>query len=311
MSAPIWVWPATIAVIGALLAADFALTRSARSPRPRTALIMSGVSVTAGLAFGAVVWVWRGAGMAGQYYAAYGLEKTLSVDNLFVFVLVFSSLGVPERLQRRALFLGVIGALAMRATLIVVGGALIADISWVFYLFGALVLGAGLRMCRGHAQMDPSSSRIVRAARRLLPITNHYMGERLVARVDSRVMATPLLVAVVAIEAADLVFAIDSIPAVFGVTRDVYLVFASNAFAVIGLRSLYFLLADSVTRFEYLKQGVAVLLVLVGVKMLLSPVVHIPTWVTLAAIVIVLGASIVASLQRAQRRDAADRVNVR
>jgi tellurite resistance protein TerC len=200
------------------------------------------------------------------------------------------------------LYFGVVGALALRGGFIAAGGALLDHISWVFYVFGALVAAAGVRMARPDAATDPAKNITVRALRRVLPVTRDYIGGRFFTRAGGKMVATPLFVALVAIETTDLVFALDSIPAVFGVTRDVFVVFTSSAFAVLGLRALYFLLAGSMDRFRYLKQGLAVLLVFIGVKMLTSAFVHVPVTVSLAVIAVVVGGSVAASLWRDRAR---------
>lgn len=269
----------------------------------RAAAIRSAWWVGAGLAFGGILWLWQGPDVAGQYYAGYLLEKALSVDNILVFVLLFAALRVPAELQRRVLQFGIVGALVLRGGLIAAGGALIDNVSWIFYVFGALVLVAGARMFRGANHLDPGGNAIVRGMRRVLPITDGYAGGRFVVRADRRLMATPLLIALVAIETTDLVFALDSIPAVFGVTSDLLIVFTSNAFAVLGLRALYFVLAGSVARFRYLQRGLAVLLVFIGVKMLISPAVHVPVAATLAVIAGVVGGTIAISTWRDRRGD--------
>ena len=296
-----WAWIITLAVIGALIAVDLLFSRRVGDGGLPAAAVLSGLWVAAGLAFGAVLWLWRGQGAAGEYLAGYLLEKALSIDNIFVFVLLFSSLAVPPALQRRVLYLGVVGALVLRAGFITAGGALIEHFSWIFYVFGAMVLLAGVRMLRAD-DSAPGTSVIVRGLRRLLPVSDGYDGSRFLTRSSGRLMATPLLLALIAIEAADVVFALDSIPAVFGVTRDLFVVFTSNAFAVLGLRALYFLLAGSMERFPYLRQGLAVLLVFIGAKMLVSPFVHLPVALSLAVIVAVVGGAIAASLWRDRGR---------
>ena len=268
------VWAAVLAVFAALIAADLVFAKGAEGLR--AAAVLSGLWIAAAVAFGGALWVWQGSAIAGQYFAGYLLEKALSVDNIFVFVVLFASLGLPVRLQRRVLQVGVLGALVLRGGLIAAGGALIEHIGWIFYVFGALVLLAGVRMFRPGA--GP--------------------GAGLIARWRARTGATPLLAALIAVETTDLVFALDSIPAVFGVTSNLFVVFTSNAFAVLGLRALYFLVAGSVRRFSFLKPAIAVLLMFIGVKMLVSPFVHLPVTVTLVAIVIVAGGAVAASLWR-------------
>jgi tellurite resistance protein TerC len=307
---PVWAWVATFGVLAVLIAVDLVLM-SRIGDGLRAAAIESALWLGAALAFGAVVWLWRGPATGGQYLAGYLLERALSVDNIFVFVLLFVSLQVPAALQRRILFLGVVGALVLRGAFIAAGGALIERVSWIFYVFGAIVLLAGARMFRsgeGHGvgSGSPGSSGdslAVRGLRRVLPVSERYDGSRLLTRTAGRLAATPLLVALVAIAVTDVVFALDSIPAVFGVTRDLFVVFTSNAFAVLGLRALYFLLAGSADRFVYLKPGIALLLVFIGVKMLLYDVVHMPVWVSLVVIAAVGGGAVAASLWRDRRRD--------
>jgi tellurite resistance protein TerC len=297
MTVPAWAWIAVLAVLALLISVDLIGTRRAGQGL-RAAAIASGLWAAAGLGFGGVLWLWQGPALAGQYFAGYLLEKALSVDNIFVFVLLFTSLAVPLAQQRRVLYLGVVGALVLRGAFIAAGGALLNHIGWVFYVFGALVVLAGARMFRGEAATDPAKNLTVRALRRVLPVTSDYVGGRFFTRAGGKMMATPLFVALVAIETTDLVFALDSIPAVFGVTRNLFVVFTSNAFAVLGLRALYFLLAGSMDRFRYLEQGLAVLLVFIGVKMLVSGVVHVPVTVSLAVIAVVVGGAVGASLWR-------------
>ena len=294
------VWAGTFAVFAVLMVADLALTRKAVGLR--TAATSTALWIAAALAFGGALWLWRGPATAGQYFAGDLLEKALSVDNVFVFVMLFASLQVPTALQRRVLHLGVVGALVLRGGFIAAGGALIEHVGWIFYVFGALVVLAGARMFRADAADGPGQNLAVRGLRRVLPVTDDYAGRRFFVRLGRKTMATPLFVALVAIEVTDLVFALDSIPAVFGVTRDLFVVFTSNAFAVLGLRALYFLLAGSVDRFAYLKQGIALLLVFIGAKMLISPLVHLPVWMSLAAIAVVAGGAVAASLWRDRAR---------
>ena len=268
------VWAAVLAAFAALIAADLVFTR--RAEGLRAAAVLSGLWIAAAVAFGGALWLWQGPAIAGQYFAGYLLEKALSVDNIFVFVVLFASLGLPVRLQRRVLQLGVLGALILRGGLIAAGGTLIEHVGWIFYVFGALVLLAGVRMLRPGP--DP--------------------GGGFIARWRARTGATPLLAALIAVETTDLVFALDSIPAVFGVTSNLFVVFTSNAFAVLGLRALYFLVAGSVRRFSFLKPAIAVLLMFIGVKMLISPFIHLPVTLTLAAIVVVVGGAVAMNLWR-------------
>jgi tellurite resistance protein TerC len=301
---PLWAWAATLAVLVVLIVIDLVLTRKGEGGL-RAAAVESALWLAAALAFGGVLWLWRGPAIGAQYLAGYLLERALSVDNIFVFVVLIVSLKVPAALQQRLLFLGVVGALVLRGVFIAAGGALIEHVSWIFYVFGALVLLAGARMFR--AGEDGSGNNLaVRGLRRVLPVTERYDGGRYITRAGGKAMATPLLVALVAIAVTDVVFALDSIPAVFGVTRDLFVVFTSNAFAVLGLRALYFLLAGSADRFVYLKPGIALLLIFIGVKMLLYDVVHMPIWVSLTVIAAVAGGAVAASLWRDRRRRRAE-----
>jgi tellurite resistance protein TerC len=259
------------------------------------------------VAFGTTLAVTGGGAASEQYFAAYLLEKSLSVDNVFVFTVLFHVLAVPAAHQRRVLFFGVVGALALRAGFIAAGATVLEDLSWMFYVFGAVVVVAGVRMARSDGGAESGPTLAIRLARRFLPMTSEPVGDRFLVRQRGRWVATPLLIALVAIEVTDIVFAVDSIPAVFGVTRDVFIVFTSNAFAILGLRSLYFVFAGATDRFPYLKYGLAGVLVFVGAKMLVQPVLHVPAAASLAVIAAALGGAMVASLRA--RRASGDRAD--
>lgn len=297
MTVPLWSWFAALGFIAALLAVDFATGRRRRDPdtRFRSAVIASAAWITVSIVFGVVLGLTLGSDTAEQYFAGYIVEKSLSVDNIFVFALLFRAFAVPDGLQHRVLFYGVFGALALRAGFIAAGATLLDHFSWIFYLFGAFLVVGGLRMLRGEAEVDPGRNVVVRALRRVVPVTQGYEGERFLTRVDGRRHATPLLIALIAIETTDIVFATDSIPAIFGITRNVFVIFTSNAFAVLGLRALYFVFAHAMDRFIYLRYGLAALLAFIGVKMLIAPIVHISVITSLAVIVVILGSSILAS----------------
>jgi len=301
MDPPLWAWFAAVGILAVLLAVDLAANRKAGEPTITRALVASGGWIAASVVFGIVLGLAQGSAVAQQYFAGYLLEKALSVDNVFVFVLLFGALAVPARYQHRVLYYGVIGALGLRAAFIAAGAALLDHFSWVLYIFGAVLVVAAVRMIRPQKEVDPQRSLVMRAVRRVLPVTDGYRGDRFVVREGGRRWATPLLVALVAIEATDIVFATDSIPAVFGVTQDAFVVFTSNAFAVLGLRSLYFVFARAADRFEYLRYGLAVLLAFIGVKLLIEPVAHLSVVVSLAAIVMVLGVAVLASLWHSRR----------
>ncbi|HEX4083225.1 MAG TPA: TerC/Alx family metal homeostasis membrane protein [Acidimicrobiales bacterium] len=298
---PLWSWFAVVGLIVVLLAVDLAGNRAGTPPTLRRALIASAGWITVSVAFGVVLGAVQGGASAEQYFSAYPLEKALSIDNIFVFVLLFRAFGVPAGYQHRVLYFGVVGALVLRAGFISAGAALLDNFSWVLYVFGAVLVLGGARMLRGDGPVDPDRNVVVRLVRHVVPVTDGFRDEHFVVRERGRWSATPLLVALVAIEVTDIVFATDSIPAVFGVTRDVFIVFTSNAFAVLGLRALYFVFADAMDRFEYLKYGLAVLLVLIGVKMLITPLVHLSVAVTLVTIVVVIGAAVGVSLWRSRR----------
>jgi len=292
MPVPLWIWAVTLAGILGMLAID--LYSGARDVTARRAVLWSVIWVALGTGFGAVVWAVWGAERAGEYFGGYVLEKSLSVDNVMVFALIFASFSVPRAYQHRVLFLGVLGALVMRAALIAAGVALLGRFQWVLYVFGAFLLVTAGRMLRHRdSGAGPRGAALIR---RVIPATSGYHGQRLWVRRAGRILATPLLVVLVLIEFSDLIFAVDSIPAIFSVTEEPFLVFTSNAFAILGLRSLYFLLDGLLYRLTYLKQGLAAVLAFVGLKMLLSGVVHIPVAISLTVIAACLGVAAWASL---------------
>jgi tellurite resistance protein TerC len=273
--------------------------KEAHAVSTREAAIWSVVWVTLGLSFGVVVWLWQGPDAGGEYLAGYLIEKSLSVDNIFVFALIFGYFAVPAKYQHRVLFWGVVGALVLRAGFIAAGATLLDRFSWTVYVFGAFLLVTGVRMARQRDDhVDPSRNPMLRLLRRRVPMTEGYEGQRFVVRRAGRLLATPMLAVLVVVETTDVVFAVDSIPAIFAVTDEPFLVFTSNAFAILGLRALYFLLAGMISRFAYLKIGLAAVLAFVGVKLLLTHVVHMPIWLSLGVIAGILGIALVASLVR-------------
>ncbi len=307
MIVPFWAWAAVLAVILAMLAVDLLAHRSAHVVGVREAALWSAAWVSLGVTFGVVVWWAFGAQAAGEYFAGYLIEKSLAVDNVFVFALIFTYFAVPRELQHRVLFYGVLGALVFRALFIAGGAALLDRFSWVLYVFGAFLVLTGWRMFRHRAEeTDPSKSPVLRLVRRLVPSTEAYHGQRFWVRQHGRWMATPLFTVLVLVETTDIVFAVDSIPAIFAVTREPFLVFTSNAFAILGLRAMYFLLADLMHRFVHLRAGLAAILVFVGAKMLLLDVWKVPIALSLTVIVSALAVAVVASL-RATRPAAATR----
>jgi tellurite resistance protein TerC len=290
-------WAVFWIVVAGALAVDLGV---ARKTDARNAAIWSGVWIGLGLAFGAWIWLRHGADAGITYLTAYSLEKSLSVDNLFVFILIFSLTGIPAELQRRALFWGIVGALAMRAVLIGLGVELLDRFQWAIYPLALLLIYAAVRMLRGtEAQsryIEKGCAVCTSWVSKIVPIIPTLQGSRFLVRKEGRLMATPLLVALAMIETTDLVFAVDSIPAVLAVTRDPFLVYTSNIFALLGLRSLYFLAANAIRRLRFLRYGLAAMLLLAAAKLMLSDVVHVPALLSLGAIVVVFGASIVASL---------------
>jgi tellurite resistance protein TerC len=265
----------------------------------REAAVASGAWVALGLAFGVIIWLSTGADDAGRYFAGYLVEKALSVDNLFVIAMLMAAFVVPTWLQHRVLFYGVVGALLLRAGFIAAGTSLLHSLDWAIYGFGALLVVLSVRMLRSdHDPRALSESRSLRLLRRVVPVAEEYHGSRLVLRENGRLIVTPLLAVLVAIETTDLIFAVDSIPAVLAITDQPFLVFTSNAFAILGMRALYFVLAAGTARLVYMKTGLAAILLLVGAKMLLADVVHVPVWLSLVVIAGILAACIGASLVR-------------
>jgi tellurite resistance protein TerC len=293
-------WISFNAVVIAMLALDLGvINRTAHAVSPREAALWSATWIVLALAFNLVLYVWQGREIALQFLTGYLLEKSLSVDNIFVFILLFTAFAVPVAYQHRVLFWGVFGALVMRGALIALGTALIESFHWMLYLFGAFVLVAGVRLALHRERtVRPSQLPVVRLMRRVFPVTEHYEGTRFFVRRGGQLWITPLLLVLVVIESTDLLFALDSIPAIFAVTTDPFLVYTSNVFAMLGLRSLYFLLAGSVQHFTYLQQGLAAILMLTGIKLLVTDLYHVPVALSLGLIALILAISIVALLLR-------------
>ena len=298
MDVPFWLWAAVLGLILAMLGLDLLAHRRAHVVGVREAAVWSAVWVSLGLAFGGVVWWMFGAEAGGEYYAGYLIEKSLAVDNVFVFALIFGYFAVPRMYQHRVLFYGVLGALVLRAIFIAGGAALIDRFHWVLYVFGVILLYTGWRMFRHrHEEMDLSANPVLRLARRVIPTTDDYDGQKFWVRRAGRWVATPLFMVLVLVETSDLIFAVDSIPAIFAITREPFIVFTSNALAILGLRAMYFLLADLMHRFVYLKAGLAAILILVGIKMLLIDIWKVPIGLSLAAIAACLVVAVTASLR--------------
>jgi tellurite resistance protein TerC len=301
-----WLWAGFVVLVLVLLSLDLGLLhRRDRAVRPREALVGAACWFALAMAFAGGVW-WRfGSTTALEFVTGYLVEQSLSVDNLFVFVVLFRSLAIPATYQHRVLFWGVLTAFVLRAIMILGGAALLHRFGWLIYVFGGFLLVTGVKLLlvkEGDAPA-PQDNAVFRLVRRLVPTTHQFHGHAFLAVEGGRRVATPLLVALVFIEVSDVVFAVDSIPAVFGVTRDPFVVFTSNIFAVLGLRTLYFLLANLVEKFTYLKPGLAAVLIFVGAKMLGGERFHLPAAVSLAVIVSILGLAVLASWWKS-RRDA-------
>jgi tellurite resistance protein TerC len=302
---PMWAWVALLSAITIMLVVDLLLVH--RTPHEisiKEAGIESAVWISIGLAFTGVIWWWQGSQAGGEYLAGYLIEKSLSVDNVFVWAVIFSYFAVPRKYQFRVLFWGIFGALVLRAIFIFAGVALLERFSWVLYVFGAFLLFTAWRIYKhDEAEVHPENNPVLKLVQRVIPSTPELDGQKLFTRKHGRLLATPLFAVLILVETTDVVFAVDSIPAILAVSREEFIVFSSNAFAILGLRALYFLLAGMQGRFRYLNAGLAVILAFVGVKMLIAEVYHMPTWISLTVISLVLAVTIWASL-RAEREEA-------
>ena len=301
-SETIWLWVGFNLFVLAMLAIDLGVFhRKAHIVSLKEAAIWSVVWIALALLFNVGVYFWRGSATALEFLTGYLIEKSLSVDNIFVFVLIFTALSVPATSQHRVLFWGILGALLMRGALILVGSVLLKEFHWIIYVFGAFLIFTGIQMAlHRHDEPHPEKNPLIGLVRRFLPMTSHYEGDRFFVRRAGRWLATPLLLVLLVVESTDLVFAVDSIPAILAVTQDPFIVYTSNVFAILGLRSLYFVLAGVVGKFYYLKLGLSVILVFVGVKMMLVDIYKIPITFSLMVIAAVLTISVVASLLRAR-----------
>jgi len=290
-------WVGFIAFVLVMLAIDLGVFhKQAHEVSLKEAGIWSAVWVTFALLFNLGVYVWFGPQRALEFTTGYVIEKALSVDNIFVFVVVFGAFGVPAIYQHRVLFWGVLGALIMRAAFIVAGGAFLQRFHWAIYVFGGILAVTGVKLLfQRNEEIHPERNPVVRWFRKILPVTHEPSGEHFTVVRDGRRYATPLLLALVAVEVTDLIFAVDSIPAIFAVTTDPFIVFTSNIFAILGLRSMYFLLAGVVDKFVYLKPGLSLVLIFVGVKMLIVDVFKVPIFASLAVIASILSIAVLAS----------------
>ena len=306
---PTWAWTGFTVLVVALLVLDlFVFSRGEREISFRRATILSAFWIAVALLFGVAVWMVAGPQRGGEYFAGYIIEKSLSVDNVFVFALIFSYFAVPARYQYRVLFWGVVGALVLRGVFVLVGAGLLERYDWMIYVFGAFLIYTGIRMAfHRDSEVHPERNPVLRLVRRVVPMTPDFEGEGFFVRRAGRLYATPLFAVIVVVMTTDVVFAVDSIPAIFAITSSVFVVWTANAFAVLGLRPLYFMLAGMIRRFVYLQTGLSVVLVFVGVKFMVSDLVgKVPIWVSLPFIATVVGVSILASLwkTRGQEREA-------
>jgi len=294
-----WLWVGFSLFIFTMLSLDLGLfNRKAHTIKYREAWIWSGVWVTLATMFAGIVFYYLGSASGIEFLTGYLIELSLSVDNLFVFLLIFSYFKVPARFQHRVLFWGVMGALIMRLTMIFVGAALINRFHWIIYIFGGFLVYTGIKMFRNEEiDIQPEQNPLIRAVTRFLPITRHYEDEKFFTRKNGKRTGTLLLLVLMVVEVTDLVFAVDSIPAIFAVTTNTFIVYTSNVFAILGLRSMYFLMAGVVDKFRYLRFGLAIVLTFIGLKMLAGAVgFHIPTAISLIVVAVVLVGSVVASL---------------
>ena len=298
MNVPLWAWAALLGAVLLMLLVDLVLHRDAHVIKVKEAAIWSAIWVAIGLAVGGVIWWAYGQEFGLQYLAGYVIEKSLAVDNVFVWAVIFTYFAVPAKYQHRVLFFGVLGALVFRAIFIAAGSALIASAAWVLYIFGAFLIITGVRMLmQRNEHIDPSKSKTLKLFRRFIPTSDEYDGQKFFTRRNGVRMATPLLAVLVVVEVTDIIFAVDSIPAVFAVTQEPFLVFSSNALAILGLRAMYFLLADLMHRFIYLKLGLSFVLVWVGIKMIVSHgFFKIPTALSLGVVIAIIAVSVIASL---------------
>ncbi|KQS56815.1 tellurium resistance protein TerC [Geodermatophilus sp. Leaf369] len=326
MDVPIWVWAVTVAAIVGMIVFDFVgHVRTPHAPSLKESATWSAVYVGIAILFGLGVLVFAGGTFGGEYFAGYVTEKALSVDNLFVFVLIMASFGVPRELQQKVLLFGIAFALVLRTVFIFIGAAAIENYSWVFYLFGAILIYTAVVQARsgGHDEEEEfKENGILKLVRKAVPTTEEYHSDRMTTKIDGKRYITPLFIALIAIGTADIIFAVDSIPAIFGLTQETYLVFAANAFSLLGLRQLFFLIDGLLDRLVYLAYGLAVILGFIGIKLVIhalhtnelpfinggehiTVIPEIPTWLSLLVILLTLIVTTVLSLRKNKKDEAA------
>ena len=299
LDVPIGAWIALLAVIATMLAIDLFRHREAHAPTPKEALFETLVWVACGLAFAVVIWVAYGSAAFGEYISGYLIEKSLSVDNVFVWSMLFATMSIPIKYQHRVLFWGIFGALALRAIFIVLGTALITKFWWLLLVFGVFLIYTGAKIIRHRDdEGEEGTTRGLGLLRRVMPVTDQLDGQKFFTVLNGKRAATPLLAALVVIELTDVIFAVDSVPAILAVSNESFIVFASNAFAILGLRAMYFLLANAKEQFHYLSHALGGILIFVGIKMSVSHWFHMNTYLSLAIIVSMLTIAIVLSVRR-------------
>ncbi|MDH6423256.1 TerC family protein [Aurantimicrobium minutum] len=304
MNVELWMWLAVCAGIIVMLLIDLFAHRKAHEISLREAALWSTFWVATGVGFGALIWNVYGEEYGQQYFAGFVIEKSLAIDNVFIWALIFAAFSVPRKYQHRVLFLGVVGALIFRGIFIALGAVILENFAWVLYLFAAFLIFTGIQMLiKRNEHSDPTQGRFYTWFSARVPSVKKYYGQRLFVRIGGALLATPLLLVLVLVEFTDIIFAVDSIPAIFAVTSEPFLVFTANAFALLGLRAMYFLLADLMHRFIYLKVGLALVLVWVGIKMGLHDIVKVPSSLSLTVILVILITAIVASLVVSKNRE--------
>jgi tellurite resistance protein TerC len=315
MDASIWLWVGFNLFVLAMLALDLGVFhRKSHAVSGKEALTWSLVWISLSLVFNAIIYffwdrmmpqsTYTNTEAALAFFTGYLIEKSLSVDNIFVFILIFSFFGVPAAYQHRVLFWGILGALLMRGALIAVGAALLEQFHWIIYLFGAFLIFTGIRMAlHQEEEIHPDQNPIVKFFRKLMPVTENFEKDKFFIRRAGKILATPLFLILLIVESTDLVFAVDSIPAIFAVTREPFIVYTSNVFAILGLRALYFLLSNVMDKFQYLKLGLSAVLTFIGIKMVIVDLYHIPVGVSLAIVASILTIAVLASLWKARKSE--------
>ena len=315
MDTSIWLWVGFNLFVLAMLALDLGVFhRKSHAVSGKEALTWSLVWISLSLVFNAIIYFFWDRMMpqssytnteaALAFFTGYLIEKSLSVDNIFVFILIFSFFGVPAAYQHRVLFWGILGALLMRGALIAIGVALLEQFNWIIYLFGAFLIFTGIRMARHQEEeIHPDQNPVVKFFRKIMPVTENFEKDKFFIRRAGKILATPLFLILLIVESTDLVFAVDSIPAIFAVTREPFIVYTSNVFAILGLRALYFLLANVMDKFQYLKLGLSAVLTFIGIKMVIVDLYHIPVGVSLAIVASILTIAVLASLWKARKTE--------